>query len=200
MTSQCGGCGSAIEAGTLKCRRCGTEVSRKADERLGIQTGAFINGVGDKLKEGTGILGFLIHASAVLCLLPIFAWLILFPLICAFGLPDVPARYHARACLWFIVDCYIGYAVAVGLSIVAGLAVIVGAGIGGVIHFNNYRFGTRYSYVVGMSVIYIAIGLLSVTIAIRCISHVFKAAAVARDGGWYTYPVLFVSRARTAQF
>lgn len=196
MSSQCTGCGSAIEGGTLKCRRCGTEVPRDSSERVVIKTTALLADAGQKLGQGAGILGFLIHASVVLCC--VIPFLILFPLVCAFGLSDVPARRHARACLWFVLDCYIGYLAALCVGLLLLIACIGGAALGGVVHFSTYSSAVMRGAAVGGFLGYIS-AILMIVIVVRCVKNVFVAAGVARDGGWHTYPVLFVSRNRTEQ-
>jgi len=199
MSMACGSCGAGIASGALSCRRCGAEVPRSQEDRAEIQAERLVSAATDQVKQGSGILGGLLHLSMIVSAIPGLSFIVLFPVGCALLLPDVPGRQHARACCWFCLDMTLLFVALLVVGGLSSLGLIAGAAVTATVHGSGW--GDGVSQAAGFSAvtffIILVVGYLA--IAIRWIKHSLVAASAARDGGWHTYPVVFIAPRRTRE-
>jgi len=198
MSMACASCGAGITSGTLSCRRCGAEVPRSQEDRAEIHADRVISEATEQVKQGAGTFGALLH----LCMLGSaigLGFLAFVPLGCALLMPDVPGRQHARASCWFVLDLML---ISIALSVVCGvaaLALVIGASVTATVHGSQWSDGVGNSAGFATFWFFIAFFLGYLAIAVRWIKHSFMAASAARDGGWHTYPVIFIAQRRTRE-
>ncbi|MEY4169462.1 MAG: hypothetical protein RLZ94_535 [Actinomycetota bacterium] len=199
MSMECNACGAAITGGALSCRRCGAEVPRSQDDRAAIHAERAVSAATEQIKQGSGTFGAILHISMLASMIPALNWIWLFPVGCALLMPDVPGRMHARACCWFWVDSIITLAVVVLVGLITLLALVAGSAVTGAVHGSDWGAAIQQGGEVGGGVFVLIIAVGYVVVLIRWIKHAFAAASAARDGGWHTYPVLFIAQRRTRE-
>lgn len=200
MSMACGSCGAGIASGALSCRRCGAEVPRSQEDRAEIHAERLVSAASDQVKQGSGIFGALLHVSMVVAAIPGLNFIILFPIVCALFLPDVPGRKHARACCWFWLDLVLLSVALVFLGFLSMLGLIVGAAVTASVHGSGWGAGVSQAAAFAVEkVLGLIIFLGCILLLIRWIKCSIYAASAARDGGWYTYPVVFIAPRRTRE-
>lgn len=192
----CGSCGAGIGPSDLACKRCGAQVPRSADDKNAIQTGQLVSGVVTDFKAGQGPWGFFIHAAFLIgCIIPIFVWV---PVLVAFVFRDGGARRHARACLWFTLDRWLaGTVVAFCLFGSLLFGAILGAAIGSASGKGSFQSQFMAGGGFGLIATACILGAMEICIYVSSLICYVRAAAAARDGGWFVYPVYLVDPWRT---